>query len=209
MKKTQKIIGYIRVSSLDQDTEKNEAQILKFANDKNFGKVEFVSEKISGTKSWKNRKLADVVEKLKEKDILIVPELSRLGRSLPDILNILQTLTDKNVLVFSVKENFQINGDDIQSKIMRTMLGLFSEIERDLLSMRTKEGLVNAREKGRMGGRPKGSGSSKLDPHKDDIIKQLEAGVKKKYIAKVHSITAGTLTAWLIKHKLTKIKPKL
>ena len=95
---------------------------------------------------------------MSEGDILIVPELSRLGRSLVEVLEVLNELKDKGVKVFSVKENFQLNGDDIQSKVMRTMLGLFAEIERDLISARTKEGLAAAKASGKRLCRPIGPG---------------------------------------------------
>ncbi len=92
--------------------KKNEADILKFANNRDFGKVAFVSEKISGLKSWKKRKLYEVVITLNEGDIMIVPELSRLGLSRSDVLDV---LTEKQVQVYPVKENFQLNGTDMQS----------------------------------------------------------------------------------------------
>ncbi|HKM39208.1 MAG TPA: recombinase family protein, partial [bacterium] len=177
LKKMMKIYGYLRVSTIDQDTEKNKAAILSFANSKGFlGRVEFVEEKVSGLKSWKKRKLKDLVESMSEGDILIVPELSRLGRSLVEVLEVLNELKDKGVKVFSVKENFQLNGDDIQSKVMRTMLGLFAEIERDLISARTKEGLAAAKASGKRLGRPKGPGKSKLDKFKPEIVALLKNG---------------------------------
>jgi len=136
-----KIIGYLRVSTVDQDTEKNKADLLNFCNRMGFiGRVNFVEEKVSGTVSWKKRKLGEVIEKLNDGDILVVPELSRF-------------------------------------KTMRTLLGLFAEIERDLISMRTKEGLKAVREKGVKLGRPKGSRSSKLDKHEKKIIEWLKLGV--------------------------------
>lgn len=211
MKKTklkQKVIGYLRVSTIDQDTDKNEAAILKFANDKDFGKVEFISEKVSGTMSWKKRKLFEVVNIMNKGDILIVPELSRLGRSLVDVLDVLNTLSDKDVKVYSVKENFQLNGQDIQSKMMRTMLGLFSEIERDLISARTKEGLAAARAKGKLLGRPKGIGKSRLDVHREDILNLIKNGSNRKFVAKRFGVNPGTLTHWLKRHKLNSIKPQ-
>jgi DNA invertase Pin-like site-specific DNA recombinase len=113
----QKVIGYLRVSTLEQDLEKNEADILKFANTKDLGKVDFISEKVSGMKSWKTRKLAEVVQNFKQNDVLIVSELSRLGRSLIEVLEVLNELSKKDVKVYSVKENFQLNGGDIQSKV--------------------------------------------------------------------------------------------
>ena len=150
-----RVVGYLRVSTVDQDVEKNKADILNFVNGKKFGRnVEFVDEKISGMKSWKKRKLAQVVEDLQAGDTLVVPELSRLGRSLVEVLEVLNVLTQKDVAVYSVKENFQLNGADMQSKVMRTMLGLFAEIERDLISARTKEGLVARKAQGVKLGRP-------------------------------------------------------
>lgn len=203
-----KVIGYMRVSTIEQDTQKNEAQILKFANSHDFGKVQFVSEKISGMKDWKNRKLFDVVQELQENDILIVPELSRLGRSIVNILELLKVLSDKKIKVYSVKENFQINGNDMQSKMMRTLLALFAEIERDLISERTKEGLAAARAKGKILGRPKGRGKSKLDVHKEEIISLLKTGSKNNYIAKKYHCTPGNLTNWLKRNELTNVKPE-
>lgn len=202
-------IGYLRVSTADQETDKNEAAILKYANTNNFGKVSFVSEKVSGLKSWKNRELYNVVDQLQDGDKLIVPELSRLGRSLADVLDVLSTLSDKRVKVYSVKENFQLNGDDMQSKMMRVMLGLFAEIENDLRSARTREGLAAARAKGQRLGRPRGPGKSKLDKHKAEITDSLKHGVMKKYIAQEYGVTPATLWNWLKRHKLDTIKPQL
>jgi len=203
-----KIIGYIRVSTTEQDPEKNEAAILKYANDQGFsGKVRIVEETVSGAKSWKKRTLAKVVDDLQKDDILIVPELSRLGRSLQDVLEVLKILSKKEVKVYSVKENFQLNGEDIQSKVMRTMLGLFAEIERDLIIARTKEGLEAARKSGKILGRPKGPGKSKLDDHREEIIQKIKAGVTKNHIALTYGATPATLHNWLKRHKLSKIRP--
>jgi DNA invertase Pin-like site-specific DNA recombinase len=207
-KTVNKVVGYLRVSTVDQDTQKNEAAILKFANDRNFGQVEFVSEKVSGIKSWKNRRLKDVVDNLQEGDALIVPELSRLGRSLVDVLEVLNTLTEKSVKVYSVKENFQLNGDDMQSKVMRTMLGLFAEIEHDLIQVRVKEGLAAAKAQGRILGRPKGIGKSRLDPHREEIIALIKNGASKPFIAKRYGVSNPALWNWLKNHKLDNIKPE-
>jgi DNA invertase Pin-like site-specific DNA recombinase len=208
METTRKVIGYLRVSTVDQDTNKNEHDILKFANAHGYANVEFVSEKVSGTTSWKKRKLFEVVTNLKEGDILIVPELSRLGRSLVNVLEVLNTLSEKKVKVYSVKENFQLNGDDMQSKVMRTMLSLFSEIERDLIVARTKEGLESARLQGRIGGRPKGIGKSKLDAHEPEIIALLKNGSQRKFVAKRYGVTSAGLLHWLNKHGLNDIQPE-
>jgi DNA invertase Pin-like site-specific DNA recombinase len=205
-KSKNKVIGYLRVSTIDQDTEKNEADVLKFANDHDFGKVEFITERISGMKSWKHRKLAEVVQGMNAGDVLIVPELSRLGRSLVNVLEVLNELSQRDVKVYSVKEPFQLNGDDMQSKIMRTMLGLFAEIERDLISARTKEGLASARAKGLILGRPKGIGKSRLDTYKPEIVAMLKNGSKRQFVAQRYGVTSAALLHWLKRHELNDIK---
>lgn len=205
-----KVVSYLRVSTTDQDLEKNKAAVLKFVNDKKWGQyVEFVEEKVSGMKSWRKRKLYDVVQSMQTGDKLVVSELSRLGRSLVEVLEVLNVLTDRNVGVYSVKDNFQLNGKDMQSKVMRTMLGLFAEIERDLISARTKEGLAAARAKGSKLGRPKGPGKSKLDQYRTEIESMLKTGVQKKYIAKKYGITQVGLFNWLKRHNLDKVQPEL
>jgi DNA invertase Pin-like site-specific DNA recombinase len=110
--------------------------------------------------------------------------------------------------VFSVKENFQLNGDDVQSKVMRTMLGLFAEIERDLISARTKEGLAAAKAKGKILGRPKGPGKSKLDNYREEIIDLIKNGSQRKFIAKRYGVTPATITHWLKRHELDNIQPE-
>lgn len=204
----QKVLAYLRVSTTEQgSTEKFEADVLRYANSRELGPVEFVSETVSGMTGWRSRKLAELVAKVNPGDVLIVPELSRLGRSLSNVLDCLNTLTDKGAKVYSVKENFQLNGSDMQSKIMRTMLGLFAEIERDIIVARTREGLALARAQGRIGGRPKGPGKSRLDPHREAIITALQQGVQRQYIARKHGVTPGTLTNWLQQHGLDTVRP--
>ena len=207
MESTNKIISYLRVSTADQDTEKNKSQVLDFANRRGFvGRVKFIEEKVSGSKSWKNRKLAQIVDDMQAGDILIVPELSRLGRNLGEVLEVLEVLTTKEAAVYSVKENFQLNGKDMQSKIMRTMLGLFAEIERDLIRTRTREGLAAARAKGALLGRPKGPGKSKLDPYQPEIEALLKNGATQKFIADRYKVAPPTLSAWLKKTGLHKVQ---
>ncbi len=204
-----RIVAYLRVSTVDQDTEKNKAGVLSFANAKGFiGKVQFIEEKISGTKSWKKRKLADLVQSMQAGDVLIVPELSRLGRSLVEVLEVLNVLKDKGVAVYSVKENFRLNGDDMQSKVMRTMLGLFAEIERDLISARTREGLAAAKASGKRLGRPKGPGKSKLDRYKPEIIALLKNGSTRVFVSQRYGVTPATMTNWLKRNGLENLKPE-
>ena len=104
-------------------------------------KLSFVEEKISGKISWKKRKIADIINGLGNGDNLIVPELTRLGRSTLEVLEILKFAKAKNIAVYAVKENRKLNGDDVESKVMTVLLSLFTELERDFISMRTKEAL--------------------------------------------------------------------
>jgi DNA invertase Pin-like site-specific DNA recombinase len=203
-----KTVGYLRVSTFEQDTDKNQADVLKFANDRGLVPVEFITEKISGTKSWKKRRLFDVVQMLNADDVLIVPELSRLGRSLVNVLDVLNELSNKHVRVYSVKEGFQLNGDDMQSKVMRTMLALFAEIEHDLIVARTKEGIAAARAKGKLLGRPRGIGKSRLDAYEPEIIALMKNGSQRQFIAKRYGVTPAALLHWLKRHGLDNIEPE-
>jgi len=197
-----KTMSYLRVSSIDQDTEKNKHDIRAYANSQDFGKVIFVEEKITGRKSWKERKIKGIIDELGEGDRLIVPELSRLGRSTLEVLEILKAAKDKLIAIYSVKEKFQLNGDGIQSKIMSTMLALFADLEHDFISMRTKEGLAAARRKGSLLGRPPGPGKSKLDEHRDEIIDKMRLGVPKTKIARRYDTTPANLHNWIKKNKI-------
>ena len=202
-----KTVSYLRVSTEDQDTEKNKADVLKFANDRDFGKVHFVEEKVSGIKSWKERKIKKIIDELGEGDILIVPELSRLGRSMLEIMEILALAKEKGIAIYDVKNGWELNGT-IQSKVMALVFSIAAEIERDLISKRTTEGLRVARAKGKLLGRPKGPGKSKLDGHREEIISLIKTGSKQTYIAKKYGTTQPNLYNWLRKNGLRDIKPE-
>ena len=135
-----KVIGYLRVSTLSQDLNKNKADILTYANDHNLGKVEFVEEVVSGKVSWKLRKIKEVIDSLEKDDWLIVAELSRLGRSMLEIMEIISEAKRKEINIFAIKNNWTLNGS-IESKILLMVFSMASEIERDLISARTTEAL--------------------------------------------------------------------
>jgi len=195
-----RVIGYLRVSTQDQDLEKNKAEILAFANEQKLGPVEWLEEKVSGVKTWRKREIAQVVESLQDGDWLIVPELSRLGRSTLDILDILAELRKKGVNVYAVKGDWTLNGT-IESKVFLTMMALFSEIERDLISARTKEALKARQAAGVKLGRPKGPGKSKLDPYRPEIMALLKNGSRLKFIAARYNVTVPTLLNWIKKQQ--------
>ena len=194
-------MGYLRVSTADQDVEKNKADILKLANAKRLGHVKFVEEKVSGTKDWRKRKLGEVLETLKAGDTIIVSELSRLGRSTLQILEIMKVAREKDVAVHAVKGGWSLNGS-MESKIVLTMLAMMAEIERDLISERTKEGLRAVRAKGIKLGRPKGPGKSKLDAYRDEIYTLLNNGATKAFIARKYESSQPNLYNWLNKNNI-------
>lgn len=202
-----KTVSYLRVSTEVQETEKNKADVLKFANDRDFGKVHFVEEKVSGTKSWKERKIKKAIDELGDGDRLIVPELSRLGRSMLEIMEILAIAKEKGIAIYDVKNGWDLNGS-IQSKVMALVFSIAAEIERDLISKRTKEGLKVARSKGKLLGRPKGPGKSKLDKHREEIIALLKTGSTQVYIAKKYKTTQPNLHNWIQKNGLQDVKPE-
>jgi len=194
-------VAYLRVSTADQDTEKNKADILLFANERAFGNVDFVEEKASGVKSWKERKIKSIIDDLADGDRLIVPELSRLGRSMLEIMEILAVAKEKGIAIYDVKNGFELNGK-FQGELMAMIFSIAAQIERDLISSRTKEGLRAARAKGHFGGRPKGPGKSKLDEHRPEIEALLKNGSSKTFIAKRYKTSLPNLWNWLKKNNI-------
>ena len=189
-------IGYLRVSTSDQDLDKNRADILALANEKRLGNVDWVEEKVSGVKDWRKRRLGEVFGTLKTGDAVIVSELSRLGRSTLQILEIMKEAKERGIAVHAVKGAWSLNGS-MESKIVLTMLAMIAEIERDLISERTKEGLRARKEAGARLGRPKGPGKSKLDQHQDEIIALLRNGSTKTFVAKKYKTSIPNLYNWL------------
>jgi len=195
-----KTFGYLRVSTTDQDLDKNKADILLLANNKELGQVKFIEEKTSGRISWKKRKIADLISSLQKGDNIIVSELSRLGRSMLECMEILSISTQEGINIYSVKGSWQLDGS-IQSKIIAMAFSMAAEIEKELISQRTKEAL---REKKRLGiklGRPKGPGKSKLDQFEVEIEALLANGSTQKFIAERYNTTPANLSNWLKKRR--------
>jgi DNA invertase Pin-like site-specific DNA recombinase len=198
-----KTIAYLQVSTDEQDLKKNRADILHLANEKNLGKVRWVEETISSRISWKKRKIAQVLHELAEGDNLIVSELSRLGRSMLECMEILALATEKKVHLYAVKGSWQLE-NSLQSKIMAMVFSMAAEIERDLLSQRTKEALAARKRAGVKLGRPEGVGKSKLDDHRPEIEALLNHGATQKYIAQRYQTTEVNLSLWLAKQGLRR-----
>jgi len=200
-----KTIGYLRVSTIDQDLEKNKANILHLANSKDLGKVHFIEEKVSGKVSWRKRKIAAILEELRNGDNIIISELSRLGRSMLECMEILSITIDKGINLYAVKGNWHLD-HSIQSKIIAMAFSMAAEIERDLISQRTKEALQARKEKGLKLGRPKGPGKSKLDKFQPEIEALLANGSTQKFIAHRYGTTEANLHNWMKKRGVKKLK---
>ena len=197
--------GYIRISTGKQDTENQRFEILKYANENKLGSVEFLEETISGRKSWKDRKVGTLVQELQKGDILIITELSRLGRSMLEVMELLSILLRKGVELHVVK-NKQVLKDDLHSKVFAMAFSIAAEIERELISQRTKEALARRKAEGKPIGRPKGSFSSSLDKHREQIEEFLRKGVSISSIAKILEVPYGRLWDYVKRRGLKRNK---
>ena len=189
--------GYIRVSKLDQDTEKNKLDILKFANENKLGNVEFTEEHVTGKKHFRFRLLGRLLNDMQEGDVLIIPEFSRLARSIIQIFEVLSIVKQKGIVLYSLKEHFSTNDEGITATVICTVFALIAQIERELISLRTREALYVRKMQGIKLGRPKGKGKSKLDQYKDEILKLIELHVPKTIIAKRYGTSVINLYNFL------------
>lgn len=199
-----KTTAYIRVSTDRQDMENQRLEILKLANQVGLGQVLFVEETISGRKSWRSRGIAKVMDDADRGDAVVVSELSRLGRSMLEIMEILSVATTAGIRIFAAKGNWRLDGT-IQSKVVAMAFAMASEIERDLISQRTKSALAVKKAQGIRLGRPTGPGRSKLDPRRDEIIEMLKSGVSRVRLAQRLGCSESNLRHWLRQRELTRI----
>ncbi|MBO6220262.1 MAG: recombinase family protein [Treponema sp.] len=189
------IYGYIRVSTVHQNLENQQLEIKKFARKNKLSIDEWIEEKISGTKEPEFRKLGkELMKKCKSGDIIICTEISRFGRSLIMIMNILQYFLERNIKVWTIKDNFRL-GDDIQSKVLAFAFGLSAEIERKLISERTKQGLARVRAEGKHIGRHLGRKATnyKLSTHDEYIKAQFRNGRTIGSLARELNVAWGTM----------------
>lgn len=189
------IYGYIRVSTDRQTVENQRFEIERFCERENIIVDHWIEETISGSQEPEKRKLGTILRSMEKDDILVCSELSRLGRSLLMIMSILNQCLKNEVQVWTIKDSYRL-GSDISSKVLAFAFSLSAEIERNLISQRTKEALARRRAEGVVLGRPKGRKSSrvKLTGREDEIMDLLGRGWSKSRIArhmKVHRITLG------------------
>ena len=199
-----KTVAYLRVSTARQDVQGQRLAILEYARKNRLQVDEFIEATASAVTSPKRRRLDDLMGALESGDRLVVSELSRLGRSLGQIVAMLDTLAKEGIAFIAIKEQIRIEGkQDIQTKVMTTLFALFAEVERDLISERTREGLAKARSSGKKLGRPKGSlGVSRLDGKEDEIRHFLRLGVSKNAIAKITGVSRPTLYHFIDSRRL-------
>ncbi|MDR1865975.1 MAG: master DNA invertase Mpi family serine-type recombinase [Bacteroidales bacterium] len=187
--------AYVRVSSDKQTVKNQKFEIKNFCKKNGMVVDQWIEETISGTKTVEKRKLGDLLSKMRKDDILICSELSRLGRNLLMIMGILNECMNRDIQVWTIKDNYRL-GKDISSKVLAFAFGLSAEIERNLISQRTKEALARKRAEGAVLGRPKGSRSKvkKLTGREAEIKAFLDKKISRSAIARllcVHRLTVA------------------
>lgn len=194
------VYGYIRVSSDKQTVENQRFEINRFCENQHLSIEGWIEETISGTKSYNKRQLGILLRKIQKDDIIVCSELSRLGRNLFMIMEILNLCMNKECKVWTIKDNYRL-GDDIQSKVLAFAFGLSAEIERNLISQRTKEALARKKAEGMVLGRPKGSKNSpdkyKLSGKEKLIARLLDEGLSQRKIAKKCKVDRNTLSRFI------------
>ncbi len=159
----------------------------------------WIEETVSGTVDWKQRELGKVLQQLSPGDVVITAELSRFARSLRQIIEVVEYCKLHRITLHAIKGAWTID-DSLNSKVCMVILGLVSEIERDLISLRTTEALAARKKAGIKLGRPKGPGKSRLDPFRPEIVALLRNGSPKSFVAKRYQVSEPTLWNWLAKN---------
>ncbi|MEA5461660.1 master DNA invertase Mpi family serine-type recombinase [Arcicella sp. LKC2W] len=197
------IYAYLRVSTDKQTVENQRYEILKYADTKKLSIDQWIEETASGVKSVKNRKVGELVSRLEKGDIFLVSELSRLGRNLMEVMAILHDCMEKDVKVFAIKEGYEL-GNNINSKVLAFAFSLSAEIERNLISQRTKEALARKKSEGMRLGRPKGSQNKevKLTGKEEDIKKLLDKKVAVAAIARILDVNRLTVRSFIKTRKI-------
>ena len=197
--------AYLRVSTDTQDLKNQKFEIFNYCHRQKLRINKWLSIEISSKRSTKDRRIDELLALLKPGDRLIVSELSRLGRSTGEVIQLINQLSEMKVELIAIKQSLKINTKnrkDMTSKVMVTIFSLLAELERDLISERTRTALAQAKAAGKKLGRPKGPGKSKLDGREDEIKDLLSKGVTKANIARILGVAWGTLDNHIKKKKL-------
>ena len=192
------IYAYCRVSTTHQTEENQHFVIEQYAKENNLTVDVWVEETISSGKRLSQRKLGKLIPKLKSGDILITTEISRLARSLMELMGILQTCLEKECQIWTLKENFRL-GTDVQSKVLAFAFGLSAELSKSLLQARVRESLARLKANGKKLGRPFGAKSRelKLEKHRDKLERMIKRGISKTKIAKTLGVHKCTIYNYL------------
>jgi DNA invertase Pin-like site-specific DNA recombinase len=201
------VYGYIRVSTDKQTVENQRFEITRFCKSEKLKIEKWIEEKISGTKSPDKRQLGSLLKIAQKGDLIICSELSRLGRSFFMIMNILSGCMERGVKIWTIKDNYRL-GDDIQSKVLAFAFGLSAEIERDLISQRTREALARRKAEGKILGRRPGKAKRvMLTGHEKEIRRMLREGKDNAEIGRRFGVHRQTVR-FFIRERLTKWKLK-
>lgn len=196
--------AYLRVSTDRQDLDNQRHGILEYANHHRLGPLAFVEDAVSGRIGWRERAIgALLLETASEGDVVLFAEISRMGRSTLQVLEMLETCMKRRLTVHIAKQGMVLDGS-MQSRITATVLGLAAEIERELISQRTREALARRKAAGQPLGRPKGRKAArlKLDPKEVEIRGYLAKGISKRSIAKLVECAPSTLYDWLARRNI-------
>jgi putative DNA-invertase from lambdoid prophage Rac len=183
-----RVMGYIRVSTTKQDADNQRREILEYTNQNNLHVDAFIEIGVSPRRDKKQRRIEELLSKLQPGDTLVVSELSRLGHSTSEVIDIVNELIAKEIKFVAIKQGLDISGQhgDMQTRVVIAMFSLFGDLERDIITERTKAALAARKASGKRLGKPKGTlQESKLDPHRQQIMEFLEHGVAKSAIARM------------------------
>lgn len=196
-------ISYLRVSRDTQDMEKDRIQVQEFVEKEHLPTpiIWYEDDGVSTKLHWKKRKTGLMIEEMKEGDVLVVTEISRLARDVEEIIEIYKAVSDKKIIIHVIKNNLRLD-DSLSSKIMITIFGLGGEIERDLIRQRTRDALRTRRENGLKLGRPSGAGASKLDAHRSGIEQWLREGKPKAWIARTIGTSISNFHGYIKKRNI-------
>ena len=198
------IVGYLRVSTGKQHVENQMDDITRYAAAQNWSIDKWVTEVVSGKQEVKARKLGSVLKKMKRGDTLVVTEVSRLSRSLTEIMAILGSCVKRGINIYTTKEKYQFD-DSINSKVLCFAFGLVAEIERNLISMRTKEALAARKAEGKRLGRKVGfcPKMAILLENSAQIYAMLDQGLSHKVICSRFNVSRATFHKFIKQHKMT------
>lgn len=194
--------AYLRVSRDTQDVANQKFGILDYCNGKGISPITLVEDTESRKKPWRERGIGQILKDAIEGDVILASEISRLGGSPLQVLEILEEAARKKTSVHIVKSNIVMDGS-LQSAIIATVLGLAAQIEREFISVRTKEALARRRAEGVKLGRPRGEAPNlKLDSQRDVILDYLRKNVSRRSIARILECSPSTLYSWLKRNKI-------